>query len=97
MPLSALVRQLQQAPLTGEVLARIDRPERLRLKPYGSGVLHARVEQIVFAGPVTRVRVRVGDLELETVVPNDGASLPGKEGEMVDISLGRDAVRLLID
>jgi spermidine/putrescine transport system ATP-binding protein len=73
------------------------RPERLRLKPYGSGVLHARVEQIVFAGPVTRVRVRVGDLELETVVPNDGASLPGKEGEMVDISLGRDAVRLLID
>lgn len=73
------------------------RPERLRLKPYGSGVLHARVEQVVFAGSVTRVRVRVGELELDTVVANDGSSLPGQEGEMVDISLGRDAVRLLID
>ena len=73
------------------------RPERLRLKRYGAGVLHARVEQIVFAGPVTRVRVRMGELELETVLPNDGTALPGAVGEMVDISLGRDAVRLLID
>lgn len=31
MPLTALVRQLQQAALTGEVLARLQRPERLRL------------------------------------------------------------------
>ena len=31
MPLTALVRQLQQAALTGEVLARLARPERLRL------------------------------------------------------------------
>jgi len=31
MPLTALVRQLQQAALTGEVLARLERPERLRL------------------------------------------------------------------
>lgn len=31
MPLTALVRQLQQAPLTGEVAARINRSERLRL------------------------------------------------------------------
>ena len=31
MPLSPLVRQLQQVPLTREVLARIERPERLRL------------------------------------------------------------------
>ncbi|MCS5705092.1 transcription-repair coupling factor [Synechococcus sp. FGCU-3] len=35
MPLSPLVRQLQQAPLTGEVRARIDRPERLRLSGAG--------------------------------------------------------------
>jgi hypothetical protein len=41
--------------------------------------------------------VRLGELELETVVPNDGTALPGQVGEMVDISLGRDAVRLLID
>ncbi|MBU6249757.1 MAG: transcription-repair coupling factor [Cyanobacteria bacterium REEB417] len=31
MPLTALVRQLQQTPLTGEVAARINRGERLRL------------------------------------------------------------------
>ena len=31
MPLTALVRQLQQAPLTGELLQRSQRPERLRL------------------------------------------------------------------
>jgi transcription-repair coupling factor (superfamily II helicase) len=35
MPLSPLVRQLQQAPLTGEVRARISRPERLRLSGAG--------------------------------------------------------------
>jgi transcription-repair coupling factor (superfamily II helicase) len=32
MPLSALVRQLRQAPLTAEVLARAQRPERLLLR-----------------------------------------------------------------
>ncbi len=32
MPLTALVRQLEQVPLTGEVLQRIERPERLSLR-----------------------------------------------------------------
>ena len=31
MPLTALVRQLEQVPLTGEVLERSGRPERLRI------------------------------------------------------------------
>jgi len=31
MPLTALVRQLQQVPLTGEVLLRLQRADRLRL------------------------------------------------------------------
>jgi transcription-repair coupling factor (superfamily II helicase) len=35
MPLSALVRQLQQAPLTGELRARIGRSDRLRLSGAG--------------------------------------------------------------
>lgn len=35
MPLTALVRQLEQVPLTGEVLARMDRPERLSLRGAG--------------------------------------------------------------
>ena len=37
MPLTALVRQLQQAPLTGEVLQRSQRQERLRLSGAGRG------------------------------------------------------------
>ena len=35
MPLTALVRQLQQVPLTAEVAARLERPERLRLSGAG--------------------------------------------------------------
>ena len=35
MPLSALVRQLQRVPLTGEVHARIARSDRLRLSGAG--------------------------------------------------------------
>ena len=35
MPLTALVRQLQQVTLTGEVLERSKRPERLRLSGAG--------------------------------------------------------------
>ena len=35
MPLTALVRQLEQVPLTGEVLERIHRPQRLRLSGAG--------------------------------------------------------------
>jgi transcription-repair coupling factor (superfamily II helicase) len=35
MPLHALVRQLQAAPLTAEVMARCERPERLRLSGAG--------------------------------------------------------------
>ncbi|MEB3167804.1 MAG: transcription-repair coupling factor [Synechococcaceae cyanobacterium] len=37
MPLSALVRQLQQVPLTAELLARSRRPERLLLRGGGRG------------------------------------------------------------
>ena len=37
MPLSALVRQLQQVPLSGEVLQRCARDERLRLSGAGRG------------------------------------------------------------
>ncbi len=37
MPLSALVRQLQQVPLTGEVAARMERSDRLRLSGAGRG------------------------------------------------------------
>ena len=43
MPLSAVVRQLEQVPLTGEVLDRSRRPDRLRLQgaPRGGRALLA--------------------------------------------------------
>ena len=37
MPLSALVRQLRQVPLTAELLVRSRRPQRLRLRGGGRG------------------------------------------------------------
>ena len=37
MPLTALVRQLQQVPLTGQVLERSRRPDRLRLQGASRG------------------------------------------------------------
>ena len=59
MPLTALVRQLQQVPLTGEVLERSRRPDRLRLQgasrgaraPLASG--YARCEGALAGGGAT--------------------------------------------
>jgi len=62
MPLSALVRQLQQAPLTGEVLARIDRPERLRLSGAGRAA-RALVSSALAASAKSSLLVIVPTLE----------------------------------
>ncbi|MFN9989543.1 MAG: transcription-repair coupling factor, partial [Cyanobacteriota bacterium] len=59
MPLSALVRQLQQAPLTAEVLARAQRPERLLLR--GGG----RVARAL----VTSALARKAEAPLLVIVP----------------------------
>ncbi len=71
------------------------RPERVRLVSAGSGVMPARVEALVFAGPVTHVHLTVGGHTLQAVVPNDGADLPAREGEQVDLDLPADALRVL--
>ena len=59
MPLSALVRQLQLAPLTAEVLARSQRPERLLIR--GGG----RVARAL----VTSALARLADAPLLVIVP----------------------------
>ena len=59
MPLSPLVRQLQQVPLTREVLARSERPERLRLG--GAG----RAGRAL----ITSALARVAEAPLLVVVP----------------------------
>ena len=62
MPLSPLVRQLQQVPLTGEVLARIDRPDRLRLSGAGRGA-RALISSALAASSEAPLLVLVPTLE----------------------------------
>jgi ABC-type Fe3+/spermidine/putrescine transport system ATPase subunit len=71
------------------------RPERVRLVPSGTGVLAARVQNLVFAGPVTHVHLAVGDQTLQAVIPNDGGELLASEGEPVDVELPVDSLRVL--
>ncbi len=71
------------------------RPERIRLVAAGSGALRARVEQLVFAGPVTHVHLAVGDQSLQAVVSNDGMPLMAQVGDDIDLDLPADALRVL--
>ena len=62
MPLTPLVRQLQQVPLTGEVLARLERPERLRLSGAGRGA-RALISSALAGGGTVPLLVLVPTLE----------------------------------
>ncbi len=62
MPLTALVRQLQQVTLTGEVLLRLQRPERLRLSGAGRGA-RALVSSALAAAAEAPLLVIVPTLE----------------------------------
>jgi spermidine/putrescine transport system ATP-binding protein len=71
------------------------RPERVGLvDPVGSS-LRGTVVTVVFAGALTHVHVRVGDHELQAMVPNgaDGPALV--EGAEVGVDIAPDAVRVL--
>jgi hypothetical protein len=67
----------------------------VRLVVAGTGTLHARVEQLVFAGPVTHVHLAVGDQSLQAVIPNDGTPLVAQQGQAVDLELPEDSIRVL--
>lgn len=71
------------------------RPERLKLVPIAEGTLCAQVDNVVFAGAVTHVHLRVGDHALQAVVTNDGSSLTMVEAGEVGLSLAPDAIRVL--
>ncbi|WP_438982066.1 transcription-repair coupling factor [Vulcanococcus sp.] len=87
MPLTALVRQLQQAPLTGEVLQRSQRPERLRLSGAGRGA-RALVSSALAAAAEAPLLVVVPTLEeagrwaalLELMGWNSAQLYPTSEG-----------------
>ena len=73
------------------------RPERVQLVAPSSGQLQDRVQHVVFVGAATHVHMRVGDHDLQAVVPNDGSALAAVEGGDVGLVLAADALRVLAD
>ena len=73
------------------------RPERVRIVSAGSGQFRARVEHVVFAGPVVHAHLRIADLTLQAVVANDGDQARLVTGADVDVALSPEALRVLTD
>ncbi len=71
------------------------RPERVRLVPADTGALRARVDRVVFAGPVTHVHLELADKAVQAVVTNDGGELVAREGESVGVDLPPESLRVL--
>ncbi len=71
------------------------RPERLRLVDAGSANLRGRVSNVVFAGALTHVHVRVGDHELQAMVANGAETPVLGEGAEVGLELAPDSLRVL--
>jgi spermidine/putrescine transport system ATP-binding protein len=75
------------------------RPERLTVAERGAGGIPARVDHVVFAGPVTHLHLELhaaaGRHPVHVAVANGaGVSCP-REGAEVDVVIAADAVRIL--
>ena len=68
------------------------RPERIILAPGGPAV----VDEVVYAGATTMVRLHLGAVVLQVLVANDGRSVPAR-GDAVAVYVPADAVRYLSD
>jgi ABC-type Fe3+/spermidine/putrescine transport system ATPase subunit len=76
------------------------RPERVTVSPAGSKVpascVPGTVDHMVYAGPTTRVMVRLGDGQiLHATAPNEGEALPYQVGDQVHAQLPPTALRVL--
>jgi ABC-type Fe3+/spermidine/putrescine transport system ATPase subunit len=71
------------------------RPEQIRLVPTGEATLRARVDHVVFAGPVTHVHLTLGGQPIQAVATNDGTAMTPSVGDEVGLALGRAAIRVL--
>ena len=80
------------------------RPERVRLAPPGSGdaaSLSGTVSDVVYLGPLTKVRVELADTveggvqTIEAIVTNDGTKLEPARGHQVDIALPPDSLHVI--
>ena len=87
-----------QYPHTGPAMISI-RPERIKIVGRHSGgdnVVVARVERLVYAGPILNVLVRVGDLsEIQVSVPNEGHAATYLHGDEIGLHFPSDALRVL--
>ncbi len=85
---------------TGAVKVAI-RPERIHLHPYetgGANRVPGMIERLVFLGSTTQVFLRLATgAALQTLVRNDGAALPFRQGTPVSVDLPADALRVLPD
>jgi spermidine/putrescine transport system ATP-binding protein len=85
---------------TGAVKVAI-RPERVALFPYesdGPNRVPGMVERLVFLGPTTQIFLRLATgSALQTLVRNDSAELPFRQGTPVSVGLPADALRVLPD
>ena len=85
---------------TGAVKVAI-RPERIHLHPHetdGANHVPGMVERLVFLGSTTQVFLRLATgAALQTLVRNDGAALPYRQGTPVSVDLPADALRVLPD
>ena len=73
------------------------RPERVRLVEAGAGSFDATVEHVVFAGALTHVHLRAGDVVLQAVVTNSGHEATAPTGSTVGVALGPESLRVLAD
>jgi spermidine/putrescine transport system ATP-binding protein len=85
---------------TGAVKVAI-RPERIHLHAHaadGANRVPGMVERLVFLGSTTQVYLRLANgAALQTLVRNDGAALPYRQGTPVSVDLPADALRVLPD
>lgn len=71
------------------------RPERVQLMPVGEGAIRGVVRDVVFVGATSHYKVAVGAHELQIVIANDGTSSIPRPGTDVDVTIARDAVKVL--
>jgi spermidine/putrescine transport system ATP-binding protein len=85
-------------PWPGPAMVSI-RPERIVVVPDGAEVSNtviAKVDRLVYAGPVLNVLVSIDDLnEIQVTVPNQGSVARYDSGDQIRLHLPTDAIRLL--
>jgi spermidine/putrescine transport system ATP-binding protein len=85
-------------PWPGPAVASI-RPERIKVIDGGAdtpNVVRAKVDRLVYAGPVVNILVSIDDLnEIQVSVPNEGRHASYRQGDDIRLQFPADALRVL--